>query len=367
MKKFNVSETYSYYGNSIMSSLLSLYGNRVPRTMLREHYRCNPDIISFCNKKFYDDNLIVYTKPKANDYSMKVIKTVEGNFARKNPNGTGLYNQREIDEIKELLSKEKLEDVGVIAPYRYQAEKVAEQLGDNVDSSTIHKFQGREKKTIVFSSVVNSPNEFVGNDNLINVAVSRAVDKFILITSDKVAKSNKGTLSDLVNYITYSNEFGQSEEGTVRSIYDLLYEDYQEELAKFRIKHRSKGYDSENLTKELILKILEDKEYASFGLRMHVSLKDFVNAKGLGLADDELKFFRNPNSHADFLVYNKMSKKPILVIEVDGIAYHEQEKKQLERDAKKNSILKKAGIIILRLKTNESNEEKRIRATLTKM
>ena len=62
LKEFNVPKTYSYYGNSIMSSLLSLYGDKIPKTMLKEHYRCNPDIISFCNKEFYDNELIVMKK-----------------------------------------------------------------------------------------------------------------------------------------------------------------------------------------------------------------------------------------------------------------------------------------------------------------
>ena len=319
LQKFNVSKVYSYYGNSIMSSLLSLYGQYIPKTMLKEHYRCNPEIISFCNKKFYSNELIVYTKSKENDYTMKIIKTVPGNFARKNPYGTGLYNQREIDEITRLLDEEDLEDVGVIAPYRYQTDLIMQQLGDKVDASTIHKFQGREKKTIIFSSVINDSNEFVENDNLINVAVSRAVDKFILVTSDKVFNSKSGVLSDLVNYISYNNDFGRTEEGTIKSIYDLLYEDYEEQLNSFRKKHPSKDFDTENITKELIIEILKDKKYSSFWFRMHVSLKDFINAMGLGMSDDEYKFYKNPNAHADFLIYNKMSRKPVMVIEVDGV------------------------------------------------
>ena len=364
LAKFNIPKTYSYYGNSIMSSLLSLYGDKIPKIMLKEHYRCNKDIISFCNRRFYNNELIIYTKAKKQDYSMKVIKTSAGNYARKNPNGSGLYNQREIDEIKQLLNKEELIDVGVIAPYRYQAQIIMEQIGDKVDASTIHKFQGREKKTIIFSSVINDPNDFVENDNLINVAVSRAIDKFILVTSDKVAKSNSGVLSDLVNYITYNNSFGILEEGSIKSIYDLLYEDYQKELEKFRKEHPSKDFDSENITKELLKNILSESKYLSLDLRMHVSLKDFISLKGLSLTKEEYKFFKNPNSHVDFLIYNKMSRKPVLAIEVDGIYFHEQQKTQQERDIKKNSILEKAGVKLLRLKTNESREEERIRSIL---
>lgn len=55
---------------------------------------------------------------------------------------------------------------------------------------------------------------------------------------------------------------------------------------------------------------------------------------------------------------------PVCVIEVDGVSFHEQQEKQKERDSKKNSILNKAGIPILRLKTNESQEAARIRKIL---
>jgi len=366
LKEFGVPDAYSYQGNSIMSSLLSLYGDRIPKQMLKEHYRCAPEIINFCNKEFYDDELIIYTKPKENVTSMKVIKTVAGNFARKNTTGTGQYNQREIDEIENLMNTEKMEDIGVITPYRYQAKLIQDKFGNKVDSSTIHKFQGREKKTIIFSSVVNDVNDFVGNDNLINVAVSRAVDRFILVTSDKVANSKSGVLSDLINYISYHEDFGEIDEGKVKSIYDILYSDYEEQLNKFRKNHPSKDFDTENITKELLKNILSDNKYKSLWFRMHVSLRDFVRNNNHDLTDEEFKFYINPNAHADFLIYNKMSRKPICVIEVDGVSFHEQQEKQRERDTKKNSILEKAGIPILRLKTNESSEETRIKDYLTK-
>ena len=262
------------------------------------------------------------------------------------------------------MNNEKLDDVGIIAPYRYQTEEITKQIGDCVDASTVHKFQGREKKTIIFSSVANDSNEFIEDENLINVAVSRAVDKFILVTSDKIANSNKGILSDLINYIRYNNDFGIEESGTVKSIFDLLYEDYEKELSKFRQLHPSKEYDSEKIFQSLLTEILNEQPFKSFGFKMHVSLKDFVNLKAIRLTNDEYKFSINPNSHADFLIYNKMSRKPLLVIEVDGVSFHEQQKKQRERDAKKNSILEKSKIKIIRLKTNGSEEERRVKEAL---
>ena len=364
LKEFKVPRAYSYQGNSIMSSLLALYGDKIPRQMLKEHYRCAPEIINFCNKEFYNDELIVYTSKKDNSKCMRVIKTVAGNFARKNSYGSGLYNQREVDEVERILSEEHLDDIGVITPYRCQAKLFQDKFGDKLEASTIHKFQGREKKNIIFSSVINDVNDFVGNDNLINVAVSRAVDNFILVTSDKVAQSNTGVLADLINYISYNQNFGKIDEGYVKSIYDILYSDYEEQLKEFRKKHPSKDFDTENITKDLLNSILKNEKYKSLWFRMHVSLRDFVNNYNHNLTDEEYKFYINPCSHADFLIYNKMSRKPVLVIEVDGVSFHEQKEEQRIRDAKKDSILKKSGIPILRLKTNESNERIRIRTAI---
>lgn len=364
LRAFKVSNAYSYYGNSILSSVLALYGEDLPSTMLTEHYRCDPEIIAFCNQRFYGDRLIVHTPRKKEGFPMEVIKTVPGNFARKNPDGSGLYNLREADEIVKLVEKGGAQDIGVISPYRRQAECISERLGPKVEASTIHKFQGREKKTIIFTSVINEANDFVDNENLINVAVSRAVERFVLVTSDKVASAKSGVLADLVNYIRYHGNENSMKEGTVRSIYDLLYADYEKQLAAFRAKRPSSDYDSENLTKSLLEKILDKAKYASFGFRMHVPLRQVIRLEKASLEEGERRFCEHPRAHVDFLVFNKMGREPLLAIEVDGVSFHEQSKTQRARDAKKDAILQKAGIPLLRLKTNESGEKERIEDAL---
>lgn len=175
-----------------------------------------------------------------------------------------------------------------------------------------------------------------------------------------MANSKVGVLSDLINYISYNQDFGIIEEGNVKSIYDILYKDYEKQLNKFRQKHPSKDFDTENITKQLLKQILNNNKYKNLDFAMHVSLRDFIKNGNNVLTADEFKFYVNPNSHVDFIIFNKMSRKPILAIEVDGVFFHEQKDKQMERDIKKNSILEKVGIPILRLKTNESNEKNRI-------
>lgn len=197
---------------------------------------------------------------------------------------------------------------------------------------------------------------------MVNVAVSRAVDSFTIVASDKVVNSNQGVLSDLVNYIKYHTDFASFEEGKIHSIYDLLYSDYEVQLNKFREKYPSKDFDTENITKVVIKNIL--KEYSGLKLAMHVPLRQLIKLNGINLTDEERRFYFNRNSHVDFVIYNSLSNVPFLAIEVDGIAFHEQSEEQKIRDKKKDSILSKAGLKLLRLKTNESGERDKIRTAL---
>ena len=88
-EQYNVSEGYDCAKNSFLQSVLVVIKN-VPETMLREHYRCHPRIINFCNQKFYGGKLLVMTEDKGEDDVLLAIRTVRGNHA------INQYNQREI-------------------------------------------------------------------------------------------------------------------------------------------------------------------------------------------------------------------------------------------------------------------------------
>ena len=96
---------------------------------------------------------------------------------------------------------------------------------------------------------------------------------------------------------------------------------------------------------------------------MHYPLRNLIRDTSL-LNDREKSYVENINTHVDFILFNKLDKSPILVIEVDGFKYHDENEAQLERDNIKNSVLEKYEIPYLRLKTNGSDEEKRIREAL---
>lgn len=59
--KYSLPNHLEYINNSILKSIHLQYGNQIANTLLNEHYRCDPEIIGFCNKRFYDDKLIIRT------------------------------------------------------------------------------------------------------------------------------------------------------------------------------------------------------------------------------------------------------------------------------------------------------------------
>ena len=80
----------------------------------------------------------------------------------------------------------------------------------------------------------------------------------------------------------------------------------------------------------------------------------------------EQKYLKHPWTHVDFLIINTITKETILVIEVDGVSFHDQSEHQSVNDEIKDRALVFNKIEFIRLKTNQSNEKDRISFILNK-
>lgn len=85
------------------------------------------------------------------------------------------------------------------------------------------------------------------------------------------------------------------------------------------------------------------------------------------LNDRECQYAMNPATHLDFLIYNRISKKPVLAIEVDGYEFHKKDTVQASRDLLKDRIMELYEIPLLRFKTNGSSEREKIAGMLDKL
>lgn len=181
-------------------------GNGIP---LIEHYRCQPSIIEYCNNiARYGLEVKTIPKPSLLEYNL-IAHHVEGNLE-------GKVNQEEVsailDLIPRLLSKGySIADIGVISPFKVHADALRNKLRKKFpdfkenDIGTIHTFQGSQKRVIILSTkVCNSQDKFKfikERLNLLNVAVSRAQELFILVGNLYRLEKAGGYTSQLVKHI----------------------------------------------------------------------------------------------------------------------------------------------------------------------
>lgn len=356
---FTLPPGYSFTENSFLRSVCRLLPH-VPQTLLREHYRCHPKIIGFCNQKFYQNELIIMTEDRGEADVLKVFQTNVGSHRRDH------LNQRQIDvtvqEVLPQLGSTPPKEIGVVAPYKDQVAEIKRELaGSEIEVHTVHKFQGREKDAIVLTTVDDVVTDFSDDPYLLNVAVSRAKKQLILVVSGnkQPADSNIG---DLISYIRYHNcEIVQS---ALYSIFDLLYREYTDARMAYLRKHRRVSeYDSENLMYGAICDLLDARPQLSLGVICHQPLHMLIRDPHR-LNDEERRYAMHTATHLDFLIYHRISKQPVLAIEVDGFHFHKQGTPQYDRDRMKDRILKLYDIPAFRFPTNGSGEIEKIAQAL---
>ncbi len=187
--------------------------------ILKYHYRSVPEIARFISQLCYPE-MIMKTSPSPSRMGANLIAChVEGQH-------TDHVNQAEI-EVVEVLIKELLEagyrlnangnsdNIGVISPYRRQADALNNSLrsrwSDFSDNSigTVHTFQGGQKSVIILSTRQCHSKDslwFINRrPNLLNVAVSRARELFILVGNLELLRAGEYTKL-LVEYI---EQFGE--------------------------------------------------------------------------------------------------------------------------------------------------------------
>lgn len=183
------------------------------------HYRCRAVIIDYCRRLIYGDSLAPCRREQPpNDqsdflYPPMAWVAVQPKEAAQRDNGSWV-NRDQIREIVRWLKhdsgrilahygKSKLSEVvALIAPFRAQAnalsKAIAAELGEEEANAmvinTVHALQGAEKPIVAFSLTQDEGNFFVDRDgpNLMNVAVSRAKDCFILFAAPNIISPPSG-------------------------------------------------------------------------------------------------------------------------------------------------------------------------------
>lgn len=165
--------------------------------MLNWHYRCHPDIIGYSNDLFYSKrlgcNLNIMTSAD-NELNPNGIywSEVRGIQKSEDVNINEIEAQKSVDIALWLASKYQDQSIGIVTPFRHQAERISSLIpaaySGIIIADTVHKYQGDEKDIMIYSLVVtaNSPDTKIrwidySVPNLVNVAVSRAKKLLVVI------------------------------------------------------------------------------------------------------------------------------------------------------------------------------------------
>lgn len=205
-------------------SLFGLMYERIDgklRTFLNEQFRMSEQISAVVSKYFYNgelkDGYNIINKShslesKLADSFYWVDTPDDPLYREKKPNnGTSYWNEGELQATKNILlwldyHLTCKKEVGVIAPYKEQKQRLIEQIGEmkfenlELEINTVDAFQGREKNVIIMNLVRNNDFHSVGhtaNYARINVALSRAQELMFLVGNQTFITNNKSKAAKL--------------------------------------------------------------------------------------------------------------------------------------------------------------------------
>ncbi len=250
---------------------------------LREHRRCVPQIISYCNQLVYGGQLEPHREALPSSplpafgwaHVRSEAKRVRGSWANAGEAwaiARWLHGRRE--EIEAFYDGRPLEElVGVVTPFSAQRTELIKALTPKspgrrkegkgagkgggsgkkdavpiAEIGTVHTFQGAEREIMIFSPVYcaeTAPKKrfFDDGKNMLNVAVSRAKDAFLVFGDmelfDPMSPGPSGVLATHIFEVP-ENEIGdvapspdlwrQAEAGKLPARQLLTLEDHREAL-----------------------------------------------------------------------------------------------------------------------------------------
>lgn len=202
---------------SLMDYLAKKYPYQI--CMLERQYRMNREISLLVSELFYSSKLLA--DESVRDRYLDLRKTgaqgekvnaealeflhVEGRDLIKS-DSKSYYNVEEAEEsvslaLAYLEAGLSAKEIAIITPYRAQVEYLRKLLSaseraslfEGMEVDTVDAFQGREKDLVIISSVrANEENRlgFLSDKRRLNVSISRAKKKMILMGSERLLKTN---------------------------------------------------------------------------------------------------------------------------------------------------------------------------------
>lgn len=352
MKKYNISKEYNYTSNSIYTTYTSVDVTN-NEALLSYHYRCNDKIIGFSNKKYYKGKL----KLRSKSMEAKPLEFVNTEIADKNvPSNEKNVSDIEAKHICEYIKNNPNKKIGIITPFVKQKDCIEYYLKqykiNDVSVGTVHAFQGDQKDVIIFSTAVTKNthaatyNWLKCNKELINVAVSRAKDKFIILGNKTAINNLSKEKDDLKELFEYVEKEGESKVTDVS-------------IPSVALGTRQLSTESEKelaQTVEHILSVITEDD---------IFLKEQVSVSSIFTNDnvDNSIFYKQ---NFDLVIFQKIyggDSIPLLVIELNG-PEHNSEPSVIKRDENKEKYCKMHNLKLIKIPRDCARDYINIKETL---
>lgn len=203
--------------NYLKSNAFEISRRRISKTpiLLDQHFRSHPAIIQFCNEQLYNNELVVCTDP-TRWHGRPGLKWVQvGGKVESSGDGSRFNDaeaKRVVEELLFLQSQTGVsaEEIGVVSPYRAQADRLADLVGREKRLSgtrigTAHRFQGDEREVMVYSPVISGHvasqrGLLAFRRQLVNVAISRARRLLVVVGDLSACKASTSILANFADY-----------------------------------------------------------------------------------------------------------------------------------------------------------------------
>ncbi len=350
-EKYHVTDEYDYCKNSIYKTYLACDAVS-DEVLLSHHYRCNPSIIEFNNKKYYNSRLKICSASREPQPLVHVDVKNIGRFVKNTA-------PAEVEEVVRYAAANQEKSIAVITPFVNQRKLIEEALKEhhlrNVTCGTVHAFQGDEKDVVLFSTAVTSQTQagtyewLKNNKELINVATSRARDKLIVLADSKnlARLHQQDGDDDLYELVNYVKKNGRSQVTQKKA--------HSRALGVKPFSTATEEAFMENLNHALENIWLSQNRHT---IRKEVAIsqvfQDNINYSDL--------FY---TGRFDFVVYERYGKQeiPVLAIELDGREHFEDEVVR-NRDQKKNEICQIHGLQLIRVENSYARRYNYIKEVL---
>lgn len=268
-------------------SLLDLVAKYFRGYTLESHYRSKSlPLIQFSNRNFYDSTLSMLPDRDFLHLDKPPFQwvKVDGIWDKQS---NRIEAEEVIKQLKLIAINSPQSQIGVITFNYYQMELIQELMGNDDDLvgaeyiqvKNIENVQGDEYDIVVFSVGYsrNRQDKFTANfgllarnggENRLNVAISRAREKIVLITSMSSTDFNEGQLKNegvklLRDYLRFVEEVSKGAEVSIEPEKPTGFE------VSWYLKNKLMGiYENHevrnnSLSKAMDLELLEDGEYSA--------------------------------------------------------------------------------------------------------